>query len=347
MECKSWRLRHARSSRVTRQIGRQRERDEYDRQGRERRNPGAAPPSWRERCGPDRSSAHVWRFVRCVYHTLMSRSYTLCTLHPIRWIIVEKPANGACVAKGNDDKLPPTLRALWRHADRQRKVAPPRLSVDRIVAAAVDIAEEEGLTALSMARLAERLDCAPMSLYRHVASKDELQALMIDIAPGAPPDIGAADWREGVTRWARELRAVYVRHPWILQIAISGPPREPGQLAWLECGLRALERTNLDPHDTMAVIMLVLHYVRGEAQLSTTLLRGRKRSKNPDHDQWIDYTRTLSTLIDPYAIPRAHRADRDRRQGTEPRREKSDRRFRLRPGAHSRRRERAHRLERK
>ena len=85
--------------------------------------------------------------------------------------------------------------------------------------------------------------------------------------PETPPDIGAADWREGVTRWARELRAVDVRHPWILQIAISGPPREPGQLAWLECGLRALERTNLDPHDTMAVIMLVLHYVRGEAQL--------------------------------------------------------------------------------
>ena len=185
----------------------------------------------------------------------------------------------------------------------QRKAAPPRLTLDRIVAAAVDIAAEEGLTALSMARLAERLECAPMSLYRHVANKDELQALMIDIAPGAPPDIDAADWREGLTRWAREMRAVYLRHPWILQIAISGPPREPGQLAWLESGLRALERSNLDPHDTMA-----RHHARaalrsGRSQLSTTLLRGRKRSKNPDHDEWIDYSRTLSTLIDPARFP--------------------------------------------
>ena len=207
------------------------------------------------------------------------------------------------MAKETQDELPRTLRTLWRHSDRQRKAAPQRLTLDRIVAAAIDIAEEEGLTALSMARLAERLDCAPMSLYRHVANKDELQALMMDIAPGLPPDVDAADWREGLTRWAREMRAVYFRHPWILQIALTGPPQEPGQLAWLDCGLRALERTNLGPRDKLAVIMLVLHYVRGEAQLSTTLLRGRKRSKNLDRDQWIAYSRTLATLIDRARFP--------------------------------------------
>ena len=205
--------------------------------------------------------------------------------------------------KDTKDELPRTLRTLWRHADRQRNT-PQRLTLERIVAAAIAIAVEDGLTALSMARLAARLDCAPMSLYRHVANKDELQALMIDTAPGAPPDIdAAADWRDGLARWAHELRAVYFRHPWILQIAVTGPPREPGQLAWLECGLRALERTNLGPHDKLAVIMLLLHYVRGEAQLSTTLLRGRKRSKNPDRDQWLAYSRTLSALIDPARFP--------------------------------------------
>lgn len=208
------------------------------------------------------------------------------------------------MAKGGEDERPRTLATLWRHADRQEKTTPRRLTLERIVATAIDIAAEEGLMALSMVRLAERLDCAPMSLYRHVANRSELEALMIDIAPGAPPEIHAdLDWREGLTRWARALRTVYLRHPWILQIAVSGPPREPGQLAWLERGLRAFGHTKLPPRDQLAVIMLVLHYVRGEAQLSKTLSSGRNRSKTPDHDEWIVYSRTLSKLIDAARFP--------------------------------------------
>ena len=208
------------------------------------------------------------------------------------------------MAKKREDELPRTLATLWRHADRQQKSTPRRLTLERIVAAAIDIAEEDGLMALSMVRLAERLDCAPMSLYRHVANRSELEALMIDIAPGAPPEIHAdLDWREGITRWACALRTVYLRHPWILQVAVSGPPREPGQLAWLERGLRALAHTNLPPHDQMGVIMLVLHYVRGEAQLSKTLSSGRNRPKTSDHDEWFVYSRTLSKLIDAARFP--------------------------------------------
>ena len=80
--------------------------------------------------------------------------------------------------------VPPALARLWRRADGARQ---DRRALDpqRIVASAIQIADREGLPALSMARLAERLGCAPMSLYRHVASKDELLTLMRDLAPGA------------------------------------------------------------------------------------------------------------------------------------------------------------------
>ena len=78
-------------------------------------------------------------------------------------------------------ELPGSLRRLW---DRAAPAKEPRrsLSVDRIVSAAIEIADTEGLSALSMARLADRLGSAPMSLYRHVASKEELYDFMIDAA---------------------------------------------------------------------------------------------------------------------------------------------------------------------
>ena len=78
-----------------------------------------------------------------------------------------------------------------------------------------------------------------MSLYRYVAAKDELLALMVDAAlgaPGAPPDADE-DWRAGLARWAWTYHDALRRHPWVLRVPISGPPVTPNQVAWLEDGL--------------------------------------------------------------------------------------------------------------
>src|SRR5688572_28933845 len=102
----------------------------------------------------------------------------------------------------DDDDIPRSLRVLWKRADRRRR-PPEALSLERIVRAAVEIADLEGLPALSMAHIARRLGCATMSLYRHVANKEELQVFMTDAAPGRPPVIDdAQDWRRGLERWA-------------------------------------------------------------------------------------------------------------------------------------------------
>ena len=107
-----------------------------------------------------------------------------------------------------------------------------------------------------------------MSLYRHVASKDELVMFMLSTAPGPPPRrADAADWPGALTDWARGLWDVYHRHPWVLQAASAGPPADPGQLAWLDAGLAALADTGLAERDKLAAVMAVLHYVRGAAAL--------------------------------------------------------------------------------
>ena len=165
-----------------------------------------------------------------------------------------------------EEPLPRALEILWRNAETGRRTR--GLSRERIVDAAIELADADGLAALSMARLAERLGCGTMSLYRHVANKDELVTFMLSTGPGPPPGpVDRADWRGALTDWAVGLWEVYHRHPWILQAAAAGPPADPGQLAWLDAGLAALGGTGLSERDKLAAVMAVLHFVRGAAAL--------------------------------------------------------------------------------
>ncbi len=202
-------------------------------------------------------------------------------------------------------ELPRSLEVLWRRADRRRRTPKQALSLERIVAAAIEIADAEGLAGLSMARVAEKLGCATMSLYRHVASKDDLQVFMMDTAPGAPPSLDRVktDWRGGLEHWARELRAVYFRHPWVLQITGSSPPLEPGQLAWLDCGLDILRTSPLRPAEKLSVILLVLYYVRGEAQLSSARAADGQQKLADDREMLAWYGRMMAKLVDAERFP--------------------------------------------
>lgn len=190
------------------------------------------------------------------------------------------------------DPLPRVLELLW-----QEPSAPTRskgLNRERIVDAAVELADADGLGALSMARLAERLGCGTMSLYRHVANKDELVTLMLSTAPGPPPrPADTADWRGALTDWAAGLWGVYHRHPWILHAAAAGPPADPGQLAWLDAGLSALGRTRLAEHEKLAAVMAVLYFVRGAAALDV-------EAGNID---WPDYPSLLRRLLNADRFP--------------------------------------------
>jgi AcrR family transcriptional regulator len=164
-----------------------------------------------------------------------------------------------------DEPLPRALQILWRDPQARRTGG---LSRERIVTTAIELADTDGLGALSMARLAERLGCGTMSLYRHIANKDELLTFMLSAAPAPPPTADPSDWRGALADWAAGLWDVYHQHPWVLQTASAGPPADPGQLAWLDAGLAALGATGLAEREKLAAVMAVLHYVRGAAALA-------------------------------------------------------------------------------
>src|SRR6478752_3288109 len=99
------------------------------------------------------------------------------------------------------DPLPRALEILWEESGATTRSR--GLNRERIVEAAVALADADGLGALSMARLAERLGCGTMSLYRHVANKDELVMFMLSTAPGPPPgSTDSASWSDARRDWA-------------------------------------------------------------------------------------------------------------------------------------------------
>jgi AcrR family transcriptional regulator len=172
-----------------------------------------------------------------------------------------------------DDKLPASLEAAWGRPPARGRGPKPGLSLERIVDAAVRLAAREGLGAVSMSRVAAELGSSPMSLYRYVAAKDELLALMVDATMGAPPAVEAEheDWRTGLERWAWAYHDVLRRHPWVLRIPQAAPGVTPNLTAWLDYGLRALAATGLPEEDKLSTLLLVSGFVRNEATLAADM----------------------------------------------------------------------------
>ena len=114
-----------------------------------------------------------------------------------------------------------------------RRRAP--LNRDRVLRAAVTLADEVGIAGLSMRRLAEQLRVVPMALYKHVADKDELLDGMVDVvvAEFDPPD-PALDWKDGVRQRVLSARRAVLRHPWARQAIESRTRRTPAVLGYMD-----------------------------------------------------------------------------------------------------------------
>ncbi|MGW8355146.1 TetR/AcrR family transcriptional regulator C-terminal domain-containing protein [Streptomyces wedmorensis] len=140
------------------------------------------------------------------------------------------------------------------------------LSRERLVAASLELADAEGLNALTMRRVATALGVSTMTLYRHVPGKAELVRLMTDAACGEVP-LGPvpADWRTGLEQGARWLRAVYRRHRWMAHAMASftRPVATPNAMAYTEWVLRSLRGTRLSAADKLHAHLLIFAYVQG------------------------------------------------------------------------------------
>ena len=180
-----------------------------------------------------------------------------------------KPADPKRNARDPGDDGSSSLALLWGTRARPARGPKPVLTLDAIVRAATEVADADGIGALTMTRVAERLDVTTMAIYRYVPRKEELVDLMNDHALGPPPSAGAGTWRVEMARWARASLSRFQRRPWLLETATRRVPIGPNWLGWLDAGLRALEYSGLPPHEMLGAVMLVDGHVRATAGLSS------------------------------------------------------------------------------
>lgn len=192
------------------------------------------------------------------------------------------------------------MSLLWRTpGDGAARPGPkPNLSVDAIVAAAIEVADEKGMAALSMRAVGERLGRTGMALYTYVPSKGELVDLMYDAVLAeahAEYDLSAG-WRPALTAWADDLLDFYLRHPWVLQVSQARPVLGPNEYVVLDTLLGILFETGLEPVVLRRLVGVVFHLVRGAAQAISESRQAAGATGQPDDEWWYARSSVLTEV---------------------------------------------------
>jgi AcrR family transcriptional regulator len=179
-------------------------------------------------------------------------------------------------------RVAPDLRRrsqlLWD--DRTQGTRGPKagFTPNDVVRMAMQIADEEGLAAVTMHAVATRLGFTTMALYRYFPNKEALLDAVIDAGLGSPPQRSEprGHWRTEVARWMRAKRQTLCARPWLAELPFVAAPHGPNWLTWLEAALDPLSRTGLGSADLGEMLSIIDGYVRGASDTAISLSRARR-----------------------------------------------------------------------
>lgn len=143
------------------------------------------------------------------------------------------------------------------------------LTRDQVAQAALQLADTEGLEALSMRALADRLGIGTMTLYGHFRSKDELLDAVVDAAVGdSEPPAGDGHWKERLRQVVMHARTSLLRHPSLVELRVRRPVLRPEALRFSERSLQILRDAGFEVREATAAFRLLFTYTFGFAALS-------------------------------------------------------------------------------
>jgi AcrR family transcriptional regulator len=193
-----------------------------------------------------------------------------------------------------------SLKLLWGRNEPSARGPRPGLTVERIVEAAIELADAEGLEAASMRRVAERLGVGAMSLYRYIPGKAELLDLMFDAVHAGDPPPSGDSWRARLEHLARDSRDRIQRHPWVLQVVVGQrPPLGPNVLANYDAYLDAVSNIGLTPAEMVAATELVGNYVQGATRLAVEIAQAEDVTGVSDEEWWSERQSFWEEYFDP------------------------------------------------
>jgi AcrR family transcriptional regulator len=202
-----------------------------------------------------------------------------------------------------------SIELLWGTGERPKRGPKARLTVQQITRVAIEIADADGLAALSMRRLAEQLGVTAMSLYTYMPGKAELIDLMLDTVHGeiARSDDAGAGWRARLELIATESWKLYQRHPWMLQVAAGRPVLGPNVVAKYDAELRAVDGLGLSDLEMDLVVTMVADYAYGAARVAVDMAQAERNTGMTDDEWWATYAPLLEKVYDPERFPTATR----------------------------------------
>jgi AcrR family transcriptional regulator len=200
-----------------------------------------------------------------------------------------------------------TLGLLWRRAlgtPQGSRGPKQRVTVDEAIRAAIAVADEDGLTAFSMRKVADRLGLKLMSIYTYVPGRSELIGLMVDEVMGERPlPEHEGTLRERITAMAWYAWEEYHRHPWLLQVDNSRPWIGPNGSDRWEWQLAAIEGAGFTDLEMDQVVTLVSGFTAGAARASIEARSAVERSGISDAQWWEINAPVLERVMPPDSYP--------------------------------------------
>ncbi len=209
---------------------------------------------------------------------------------------------------GRGDPLK-TIALLWHSDNRTGRSG---ISLNAILDAGIELANETGIDNLSMRKLAERLEVGTMSIYGFVPSKAELIDLMVDRVNGETYQgtegiAEQATWRQSIEAVAKQNWRLLTRHRWLLAVDEARPVLGPGTIAKYDTELRQLDGLGLNDVEMDLTLTLVLQHVRSAARLAVDLTDTSEVTGDSEGEWWSKAGPVLAALIDSSKYPHASR----------------------------------------
>jgi AcrR family transcriptional regulator len=168
---------------------------------------------------------------------------------------------------------------IWARLSSQGRGPVRTLDYVAITAAAIALADADGVDAVSMRKVAGRMDRSPMALYRHIGSKNDLTELMYDAVLGELDLAGipSGSWQADVSRLAAEIRRLHHAHPWIARFG-HRPTLGPNAQRFREAGLACVDGLGLGIDAMMDLLSTALQFTRGFVEQELGELEAQRRS---------------------------------------------------------------------
>jgi AcrR family transcriptional regulator len=190
-----------------------------------------------------------------------------------------------------------SMELLWGEPVEGSRGPKQGTDLASVVRAGIELADAEGLDAVSMRRIAQRLGIGTMSLYTYVPGKGELLDLMLDTIYGerADDDVPAGTTpRQRLDNLARAQWAFHQRHPWTLHIATGRAVLGPNELDSYEAALSVAESFGVSARDAVAIVDVIGLYVRGVARDASEVESAERVTGISESEWWTQRDAILS-----------------------------------------------------